>query len=468
MNTEAAIKKYILKNIESLNIAWPLGRVPSIHKESSAEAATSIPLLIAASGSDSQQYVSRFLRFHSSSGSIEETDRKIVISMVKDGYRYSDIIRCITYSQSLSSASENYRWKYALNIVTSAANPALGLRHIERAIPIQQISRDSPPEEIYTSFLKHILTEDPSLSLPAADKKVIQLLTVNGFGKIKTISSLTSIPVYPLLEPMPPQLKEYRSKQLHNVIETEYLEQRGQTKQEARDADISAYSTLQQTLLRIKPTRQTACLDKYWHSTLIHIVDTVSSVTDQDILKNIMCIWAEALELAYSDFGIPKPENFRNLTANISSKSFFEVYETAAAAAELTMEFLKIPKHKVLCESSVLRAARPLKEVISSITATPEAIYYSALKEALAADSRLTPNEADIIAVLRMTSCDAGHDAIVQSLKYSPQFSKEDPELQIKKIKSFIYHAYQIQRHLAEEKEKSPAYRKEQQYCLSQ
>lgn len=364
---------------------------------------------------------------------LRDLDNDIAVSMYKDGYDYSRIIRVLANSARSylnmqgAELSKEERMNLATQTAVQAVNPVVSMPNIAMAKPLQQIDLGSCSwKELYESSLKHVLDEEPSLYLYQADEKVVKLLQANGLEE-KEITECIKNSF---------ELSKFTEQELSDFISrAQHSEQKEAYNLEAEDAEIekTVYTNLRVLLANEKMRN----IQKYWTDALREISDSISYVKKAEYGAKIMRNWALGFQKAAKEMNVPMPDGVKKVYDTAQSiiqkmglqeddvngwTAYFDTYDkmynmTNQFATDIVTSLTKNP----LLRIPEIATAKPLHDTPLANFGSPQALYCSAIKEAVVSHPGIGIYEADKLACEEMKSIGVSQGDIKKALAVSPR-----------------------------------------------
>ena len=375
-------------------------------------------------------------------------DFKIAHKMLDKDMEYFSILQAMAYSPRLATLGDNMekRWYDAVLTTSSIINPILTVAdYAAKPLTSLKLYQDKP-DVVYMSCLKAVLHKIPSLSLPAADEEVVRLLHDAGCDNRKYIldtlsNSLRFIPPYTMdytdtiqFDKALAQYNEAINSFIDNTLE-KIKTQESSLNHKPTDDEI--YQEMNQKIRAMKEQHEKGDRFSYW-TTSIHIIkETMEKLQQMQNLSKTLNIWTVGLERASIELELDtKPQEYAELKTKIhdlidASKDIMArqeindmVWLIAAKLETYSKDIMKQIHEKQqnnpLLQLPEVQHAPDFAVIADSRSPSPEALYFSCLKEVAKENPGIRQDQADNIVIDKLFKCGRDEEDIVLALSCSP------------------------------------------------
>lgn len=378
-------------------------------------------------------------------------DFKIAHKMLDKDMEYLTILQAMAYSPRLATLGDDMekRWNDAVLNVSAIINPILTVAdYVAKPLTSIKLYKDEP-DVIYMSCLKAVLHKKSNLFLREADEEVVRLLHDAGCNDKRYILEIMGHSI----RFIPPYITDYTDgKQfnedlaLYNKAINSFVDnalEKIQTQESSlnhKPTDDEIYQEMNQKIRAMKEQHEKGDRFSYW-TTSIHIIkDTMEKLQKMQNLSKTLNIWTVGLERAAIELELDtKPQEYAELKTKIhnlidASKEVIArqeindmVWLIAAKLETYSQDIMKQIHEKQqnnpLLQLPEVQHAPDFAVIADSRSPSPEALYFSCLKEVVKEKPGIRQDQADNIVIDKLFKCGKDEEDIVLALSCSPCLS---------------------------------------------
>lgn len=403
-------------------------------------------------------------------------DRKIILQLWDSGIEYSRIPRIMMYSpihltpDSINLCNKHTlqeRWEMCASRVTAIINPILAQPVMTNAkMPCQLNLIGSDSREIYLTYLKNVLSNNPSMTLINADKKVVEKLfqtnylseeTIykcleNSFQFVRSADDIDEKDSFLSSSRLANKKKKFWADTLKEIQESEKKSEDIKSEKEKQENeypnnDIQIWNEMVSKIEELNSVREETDIGKsieFWQSAMDILRDTVYHMEHLKYQAQLLLLWNEILVRMLDNMKFDHIEDEKKITETLleiiesndsDAKNINRLCDILVKIDDFTESVLKLAfekKDNQLLAVSNLQDAKPLSEVLSQKRPNAADVYFAFLRDV--AESGVTDiaiADEKIITRLNgmfdssLSESDRKRE-IAKCIRYSPAFSKLD------------------------------------------
>ena len=378
-------------------------------------------------------------------------DFNIAHKMLDKDMEYLTILHAMTYSPRLATLGDDMkkRWNDTVLSISAIINPILTVAdYVAKPLTSIKLYKDKP-DIIYMSCLKAVLHKRSSIFLREADEEVVRLLYNAGCQDKKYIrdilfNSMNFLPIYHTASPN--RIEEHQAiveagNKLDKFLETALENIKTQESSlEQKPTDDEIYQEMNRKIRGMKEQHEKGDRFSYWTTSIRIIKETMEKLQQMQNLSKTLNIWTVGLERAAIELELDtRPQEYAELKEKIHNllnigkdtqkqQGLSDMVWLIAARLEIYSKDIMKQIHEKQQNNPLLQLpevqhAPDFATIAESRSPSPEALYFSCLREVIKEKPGIRQDQADNIVIDRLFKCGRNEEDIVLALSCSPCLS---------------------------------------------